>query len=147
MALSLLYLVNLPFVCDFETGYLCGMTQGTSNNYDWIRMTGSYLTPNTGPSGAISGSYYMLMNASAAIIPGYQAMYGDRIKYNAIQSSKNTIQNNTVIFNAIPVPVFSSFQFFLSIPVLFINSSTLSSLAEGGLGAPLSSYLEGALYK
>src|SRR6218665_1824854 len=31
--------------------------------------------------------------------------------------------------------------------VLFINSSRLSSLAEPGLGAPLSSYLEGALYK
>ena len=32
-------------------------------------------------------------------------------------------------------------------PVLFINSSRLSSLAEPGMGAPLSSYLEGALYK
>src|SRR6218665_1693669 len=32
-------------------------------------------------------------------------------------------------------------------PVLFINSSRLSCLAEPGLGAPLSSYLEGALYK
>jgi len=30
-------------------------------------------------------------------------------------------------------------------PVLLINSSRLSSLAEPGLGAPLSSYLEGAL--
>src|SRR6218665_3416125 len=32
-------------------------------------------------------------------------------------------------------------------PLLFINSSTLSSLTEPGLGAPLNSYLEGALYK
>src|SRR6218665_3808046 len=32
-------------------------------------------------------------------------------------------------------------------PVLFINSSRLYSLAEPGLGAPLSSYLVGALYK
>src|SRR6218665_1726142 len=32
-------------------------------------------------------------------------------------------------------------------PVLFIISSRLSSLSEPGLGAPLSSYLEGALYK
>src|SRR6218665_294259 len=32
-------------------------------------------------------------------------------------------------------------------PVLFLNSSRLSSLAELGLGAPLSSYFEGALYK
>src|SRR6218665_1257705 len=32
-------------------------------------------------------------------------------------------------------------------PVLFINSSRLSSLAEPGLGTPLSSYLEGALCK
>src|SRR6218665_984258 len=32
-------------------------------------------------------------------------------------------------------------------PVLFINSSRFSSLAEPGLGAPLSSYLEGALHK
>src|SRR6218665_191088 len=32
-------------------------------------------------------------------------------------------------------------------PFLFINSSRLSSLAERGLRAPLSSYLEGALYK
>src|SRR6218665_64304 len=34
-----------------------------------------------------------------------------------------------------------------TIPVLFINSSRLSPLAEPGLGAPLGSYLEGALYK
>src|SRR6218665_2474975 len=32
-------------------------------------------------------------------------------------------------------------------PGLFINSSRLSCLAEPGLGAPPSSYLEGALYK
>ena len=32
-------------------------------------------------------------------------------------------------------------------PVLSINSSRLSSLAESGLRAPLSSYLEGALNK
>jgi len=32
-------------------------------------------------------------------------------------------------------------------PVLFINSSRLSSLAKPELGAPLSSYLEWALYK
>src|SRR6218665_1468666 len=32
-------------------------------------------------------------------------------------------------------------------PVLFINSSRLSSLAEPELGAPLSNYLEGALCK
>src|SRR6218665_2405402 len=32
-------------------------------------------------------------------------------------------------------------------PVLLINSLRLSSLAEPGVGAPLSSYLEGALYK
>src|SRR6218665_3355229 len=32
-------------------------------------------------------------------------------------------------------------------PVPFINSSRLSSLSGPGLGAPLSSYLEGALYK
>src|SRR6218665_1237667 len=35
----------------------------------------------------------------------------------------------------------------VTFPVLFINSSRLSCLAEPGLGAPLSSYLEGALYK
>jgi len=35
----------------------------------------------------------------------------------------------------------------VTFPVLFINSSKLSSLAEPGLGAPLSSYLEGALSK
>src|SRR6218665_3366398 len=31
----------------------------------------------------------------------------------------------------------------ITFPVLFISSSRLSSLAEPGLGAPLSSYLEG----
>src|SRR6218665_2881575 len=35
----------------------------------------------------------------------------------------------------------------VTFPVLFINSSRLSCLAEPGLGVPLSSYLEGALYK
>jgi len=34
-----------------------------------------------------------------------------------------------------------------TLPVLFINSSRLPSLAEPELGAPLSIYLEGALYK
>src|SRR6218665_460081 len=31
--------------------------------------------------------------------------------------------------------------------VIFINSSGLSSLTDPGLGAPLNSYLEGAIYK
>src|SRR6218665_3304282 len=35
----------------------------------------------------------------------------------------------------------------VTFPVLFINSSRLSFFAGPGLGAPLSSYLEGALYK
>src|SRR6218665_1334957 len=35
----------------------------------------------------------------------------------------------------------------VTFPVLFINSSRLSCLAGHGLGAPLSSYLEAALYK
>jgi len=39
---------------------------------------------------------------------------------------------------SLPRDLFSSF---------FINSSRLFSFAEPGLGAPLSSYLEGALYK
>jgi len=42
--------------------------------------------------------------------------------------------------NALSVDLTDSQRTF---PVLFINSSRLSS----GLGAPLSSYLEGALYK
>src|SRR6218665_1734448 len=35
----------------------------------------------------------------------------------------------------------------VTFPVLFIISSRLSCVAEPGLGVPLSSYLEGALYK
>src|SRR6218665_2552529 len=51
------------------------------------------------------------------------------------------------------VPLFGMFSPLTSVlclgtfPVLFINSSRLSSLSGPGLGAPLSSYLEGALYK
>ena len=48
------------------------------------------------------------------------------------------------VWNDLPL---NSVLFRVTFPVLFINSSRLSSLAEPGLGASLSSYLEGALYK
>src|SRR6218665_952518 len=58
----------------------------------------------------------------------------------------DTIQyNKSICLIAVHISNFALCR--VTFPVLFINSSRLSCLAEPGLGAPLSSYLEGALYK
>ena len=38
------------FACNFENSALCGMTQSTDDNFDWIRHMGQTPSRATGPS-------------------------------------------------------------------------------------------------
>jgi len=66
--------VALPFTCDFETDDICEMQLSPASNLDWIRRIGRASEQATGPSGAQSGSYYVLVDASMTSAPGYRAM-------------------------------------------------------------------------
>jgi len=59
-----LFTVALPFICDFETDAICDMQLSTASNLDWTRRIGRASEQNTGPAGAQSGSYYMLVDES-----------------------------------------------------------------------------------
>jgi len=66
--------VALPFTCDFETDDICDMQLSSASNLDWTRRFGRASEQDTGPSGAESGSYYMLVDSSMSAAPGYRAM-------------------------------------------------------------------------
>jgi len=66
--------VALPFNCDFETDAICEMQLSTASNLDWTRRIGRASEQNTGPPGAQSGSYYMLVDASMDAAAGDRAM-------------------------------------------------------------------------
>jgi len=66
--------VELPLICDFETDDICDMQLSTASNLDWTRRIGRASEQNTGPAGAQSGSYYMLLDASMTDTAGYRAM-------------------------------------------------------------------------
>ena len=80
--------VSLPFTCDFEKDNICDMQLSSvetyysvgemqlssASNVDWTRRIGRASQQDTGPSGAQSGSYYMLMDSSMTSAPGYRAM-------------------------------------------------------------------------
>ncbi|EDO28246.1 predicted protein, partial [Nematostella vectensis] len=52
------------FFCDFDHG-TCGFVQSSSDNFNWIRNTGSTSTQNTGPSSDTSGiGHYMYIETS-----------------------------------------------------------------------------------
>lgn len=44
-----------PFNCNFDQN-LCSWTQDKTDNFDWIRKTGSTATANTGPTSGHLGS-------------------------------------------------------------------------------------------
>lgn len=51
--------------CDFEIPTICGYTQDSTDDFDWVRNQGSTGTPGTGPSidatyGTDAGSYMYL---------------------------------------------------------------------------------------
>lgn len=55
--------------CDFEEGS-CGWQQGTTDDFDWVRMSGSTHNPNTGPesdhtTNTPAGHYYCLPSSAA----------------------------------------------------------------------------------
>jgi len=66
--------VALPFTCDFETDAICDMQLSTASNLDWTRRIGRASEQQTGPPGAQSGSYYMLVDASVSAAAGHRAM-------------------------------------------------------------------------
>ena len=66
--------VSLPFTCDFEKDNICDMQLSSASNVDWTRRIGRASQQDTGPSGAQSGSYYMLMDSSMTSAPGHRAM-------------------------------------------------------------------------
>ncbi|KAJ6666821.1 hypothetical protein lerEdw1_018823 [Lerista edwardsae] len=58
--------------CHFEDEKICGYTQDTTDNFDWLRQSGLTHDPkrsaNTGPTTDLSGTpegYYMFIEASA----------------------------------------------------------------------------------
>ena len=66
--------VALPFICDFETDAICDMQLSSASNLDWTRRIGRASQQDTGPPGAQSGSYYMLVDASKTATAGHRAM-------------------------------------------------------------------------
>ncbi len=60
---------NLPYNESFEntTG---NWVQETNDDIDWTVQTGSTTSSNTGPSGAVDGSYYIYIEASSPNYPG-----------------------------------------------------------------------------
>jgi hypothetical protein len=71
----LIVTVSLPFICDFESADMCQMEASSIGDFEWVRQMGSPTTLDTGPPGAESGSYYLLMNASYDHLPQDKAMY------------------------------------------------------------------------
>jgi len=71
--ICVLLTVSLPFSCDFESTDLCQMTPSFFGDFEWLRQLGNPTILDTGPPGAASGSYYLLMNASFGTV-GERAM-------------------------------------------------------------------------
>ena len=63
--------------CDFvdtEGGpSLCDMTQSTDDTFDWTIQTGRTPSLHTGPGVAVSGQYYVYIEASSPRQPGDKA--------------------------------------------------------------------------
>lgn len=70
---------TIVFQCDFEVD-LCTMVNSVNDYYDWVRARGPQLILYTGPSSAISGSYYLLADANEYRFPGYFAVYVTHLK-------------------------------------------------------------------
>lgn len=56
--------ISLPYNEGFETG-IGSWSQGTGDDFDWTRRSGSTPSSNTGPSAASQGSFYIYVEASA----------------------------------------------------------------------------------
>ncbi len=54
---------SFPYNEGFESG-LGAWTQGSGDDFDWIRQSGRTPSNNTGPSGAIEGSFYVYVETS-----------------------------------------------------------------------------------
>jgi len=58
------YITTYPYIEDFESG-LGQITQDTSDNFDWTVDSGGTPSSGTGPSDAVSGSFYLFTEASS----------------------------------------------------------------------------------
>ncbi|CAD5119990.1 DgyrCDS8574 [Dimorphilus gyrociliatus] len=56
---------GLPFQCSFENTDLCGLVQSTSDDQNWIRISGPTPTSETGPDRSSDGQFYIYFRASA----------------------------------------------------------------------------------
>jgi len=93
--------VALPFNCDFETDSICEMQLSTASNLDWTRRFGRASEQNTGPSGAQSGSYYMLVDSSVNAAAGHRAMF----VYDMLTNSQSIVTViHCVIFHHLTSP-------------------------------------------
>lgn len=59
---------SFPYSEGFESSW-GGWTQGSGDDFDWSRLSGSTASSNTGPSSAASGSYYAYTESSSPNYP------------------------------------------------------------------------------
>ena len=123
---SLKFTGPLPYTCSFETSDLCGMHQRANDQFDWKRQTGGTDTNQTGPSGAVDGTYYIYTEASDPRIPGDKAMWDMgrkwlipwRMNYaNDVSSTKYVMQMQSIIgvFTLQEISLLLSFMLLCSI--------------------------------
>ncbi len=56
-------ITSFPYTEGFENGF-AGWTQGSGDDFDWIRQSGGTPSNGTGPSGADQGSFYVYVETS-----------------------------------------------------------------------------------
>ncbi len=65
---------SFPYSEGFESG-TGAWSQGTGDDFDWTRRSGSTPSSNTGPSAAASGSFYMYVEASSPNYPSKTTIF------------------------------------------------------------------------
>jgi hypothetical protein len=61
-------ITSFPYSEGFESSF-GGWTQGTGDDFDWSRLSGSTASSNTGPTSAASGSFYAYTESSSPNYP------------------------------------------------------------------------------
>ncbi|XP_078329274.1 uncharacterized protein LOC144624019 [Crassostrea virginica] len=72
-------------ICDFESNYesSCFLTESTYDVFNWTRLSGRTNSTNTGPSGALIGSYYKYIETSVPREPGDNATMVSNLVFEA----------------------------------------------------------------
>ncbi|MFK8102180.1 MAG: choice-of-anchor J domain-containing protein [Saprospiraceae bacterium] len=66
-------ITSFPYSAGFESN-LSGWTQGSGDDFDWARRSGTTPSSNTGPSSAAAGSFYAYIESSSPNYPAKQAV-------------------------------------------------------------------------